>query len=313
MMAVTHSEAAKAAMRDAVQQMIAAQPTHKLIAYIACASGHKAVVVEAREGDDVRRIVMDREQGKHGGGVVYLAHERQEDALFARSAMQGAAREDFIRHRVSMLQTTPYQERDPRTGKTRLEALKGTEVRRTPYWQQQLAGEFISNDDIKIDPKPTPFMELAAQAMKGADFQRKLEEVRKDQEELCGIKVGVDYGLGDRTMVMTSRRVGKSWMVEALADVQREASKSMRELVDSYMVGKEPVLAIHDEVQYADPSAMRDDAALAARGSCKPQNRPHKDEKPANPYPPAHPKAQPPAGLMAVSAMDFRMGNRWMP
>ena len=114
---------------------------------------------------------------------------------------------------------------------------------------------------------------------------------------------------------------------ELLADAQREASKRMSELVDGYLHGKEPVLVVHDEVAtvcqaawdaagkapaYPDPSAERDARATARVGGfAKPVNRPHKDEKPANPYPPAHPKAQPPAGLLAVSDMSARMGNRW--
>lgn len=363
-MAVTHSAGAKKAMREAV----AAMKTHKVIAYIACASGHKAVVVDAHEGDDIRSIVMEREQGKHGGGVVYLAHERQEDALFARSAMQGSAREDFIRQRVSYLrsmhetQATP----DKRVLKPKActgcgatdgqyhslvcptmdvqhplsdeaEAISRAAVKgeledgaygvernmRTPYWQQMLEG------DWKVDPSPTPFMqhamsrkeaeglygtsmaEFAQQAMRGADFERMLEQVRKDQEELCGIKVGVDPAVGcDTFVISTGRRAGKTALIDAVMGMGPavRAGKSIEEIMREAC---ERLWGSTPKMPAQDPSAARDEIAMA-RGSCKPQNKPHKDEKPANPYPPSHPKAAP-AGLLAVSAMEARMGNRWAP
>lgn len=305
---------------------------HKVVAYYDSAKGLGSRALEVEEGDDVSLHLRDAMAGRvQIGGVSYLGHEPQEHALKARSAAPGIDKQAFIHQRVGWLHstrgrfTTPVQkmkmhplsdEAEAASRNTLKKAMEGEWLTEPLYAQQPEPSHFAwsKREDPAswtVDPTPTPFMDLARQAMAGCDFERKLEQLRKDQEELCGIKVGVDPAVGcDTFVISTGRRAGKTALIDAVLGMGPavRAGKSIEEIMREAC---ERAWGGTPKMPAQDPSAVRDEIAMA-RGSCKPVNRPHKDEKPANPYPPAHPKAAP-AGLLAVSAMESRMGNRWAP
>lgn len=305
-MAVTHSKAAREAMDRAVR----GETRHKVIAYYDSDKGLKARLLEPREGDDVSALL----KLVVGPKVSYLGCEPQDDCLRARAANQGMDVQAFIHQRVAMIDAGRDTLKKAMEGEWLMDRLNVQKADQGYFrWSNpERPNDWLPRtDDLQeIKPTDTPFMDLARQATRGADFERKLEQVRKDQEELCGVKVFVDPAVGcDTFVISTGRRAGKTAMRDAILAMGpgARAGKPMEQLMAEAM---ERLWGGTAKAPAQDPSAARDEIAMAR--SCKPVNRPHKDEKPANPYPPAHPKAAP-AGLLAVSAMEARMGNRWAP